>query len=327
MNELFYNANFNKLSKRIKAFDSIFLIGSCFSNNISEKLKDRKFNIMSNPYGILFDTLSIHKAIEDIINKRKFISSDLFLHQELYSSWNHHSEFSDINAEMALEKINEKINEAHLFLKSTDTLIITLGSAFSYFHKESNQFVANCHKIPQKEFEKKLISSTELINYLDDIIQKIQNFNPKCEIIFTISPVRHLRDGVIENNRSKAQLIEAIHQIIAKTNKTHYFPSYEIVIDILRDYRFFDIDFAHPNYLATEIVFQYFVDLCIEQNDKEIIEEMYKLRKAFNHRSIHPDTNAHKEFLKTYCEKSIYYSKVYPNVDFKEEIAYFSKNS
>lgn len=312
---------------RIKAFDSLFFIGSCFSNNISEKLHDRKFNVLSNPYGILFDTLSIHKAIDQIIYKKKYNISDLFYHQEMYGSWNHHTEFSDTSIDVALEKINNNIIDAYTFLKNTDIVVITLGSAFSYYHKNSNQFVANCHKVPQNEFEKKLISAIELTQYIDEIIKNIQLFNPKAEIILTISPVRHLRDGVIENNRSKAQLIEAVHQAITHNNKTHYFPSYEIVIDILRDYRFFDIDFAHPNYLATEIVLQFFIDLCMDSNDIELIEEMYKLKKAFNHRSLHPNTIAHQEFLKTHLEKVMYYSKKYPNIDFSNEIKHFSENS
>lgn len=327
MKDLFYNAHFNKLSMRIKAFDSIFFIGSCFSSNISEKMHDRKFHILSNPFGILFDTLSIYKALEHIINKKEYQTSDLFYHQELHGSWNHHTEFSETSAEIALHKINQKIIDAHSFLKNTDTVVITLGSAFSYYHTNTHQFVANCHKIPQKEFEKKLISASELTKSLDEITQKIQTFNPKAEIIFTISPVRHLRDGVIENNRSKAQLIEAVHQVISKNKKTHYFPSYEIVIDILRDYRFFDIDFAHPNYLATEIVFQYFVDLCMDIEDKELIEEMYKLKKAYNHRSLHPNTIAHQNFLKAHFEKVMDFAKKFPNVDFSNEIDYFSKNA
>jgi hypothetical protein len=312
---------------QIKAFDSLFFIGSCFSSNISEKLHDRKFNVLSNPYGILFDTLSIRKAIDQIIYKKKYNISDLFYHKEMYGSWNHHTEFSDTSKDVAVEKINNKIIDAHTFLKNTDIVVITLGSAFSYYHKNSNQFVANCHKVPQNEFEKKLISAIEITQNIDEIIKNIQLFNPKAEIILTISPVRHLRDGVIENNRSKAQLIEAVHQAITHNNKTHYFPSYEIVIDILRDYRFFDVDYAHPNYLATEIVLQYFIDLCMESNDIELMEEMYKLKKALNHRSLHPNTIAHKEFLKTHLEKAIYYSKKYPNIDFSNEIKHFSEKS
>ena len=327
MTDLFYNAHFNKLPINLKAFDSLFFIGSCFSNNISEKLQVRKFDIQSNPYGILFDTLSIHKAINEIIDHKMYDESDLFYHNELYGSWNHHTEFSDTSTKISLKNINKKIAEAHIFLKKTKTIIITLGSAFSYYHKENQQFVANCHKVPQKEFEKRMIHSNELSILLNEIIERINTFNPFAEVIFTISPVRHLRDGVIENNRSKAQLIEAVHYTISSNPKTHYFPSYEIVIDILRDYRFFDIDFAHPNYLATEIVFNYFMEMCVNPEDKELIVEMYKLNLAMNHRSLHPNTIAHKNFLKNHLEKSLQFAKKYPTVSFESEIAYFSKNS
>ncbi len=327
MTDLFYNANFSKLPFKLKAFDSLFFIGSCFSNNISEKLLNRKFDILSNPYGILFDTISIKNTIDEIIENKIYEESDLFYHNELYGSWNHHTEFSDTSCKISLNKINEHIAKAHIFLKNTKTIIITLGSAFSYFHKENQKFVANCHKVPQKEFEKKLIHASELQKILSNMISKIQSFNPSAEIIFTISPVRHLRDGVIENNRSKAQLIEAVHHTISSNSKTHYFPSYEIVIDILRDYRFFDIDFAHPNYLATDIVFKYFMELCVASEDFELIEEMYKLNVAMNHRSLHPNTIAHKNFLKNYLEKSLQFAKKYPAVSFESEIAYFSKNS
>ena len=150
MTDLFYNAHFNKLPINLKAFDSLFFIGSCFSNNISEKLQVRKFDIQSNPYGILFDTLSIHKAINEIIDHKMYDESDLFYHNELYGSWNHHTEFSDTSTKISLKNINKKIAEAHIFLKKTKTIIITLGSAFSYYQKENQQFVANCHKVPQK---------------------------------------------------------------------------------------------------------------------------------------------------------------------------------
>lgn len=321
--QLILNPTFSENDDKIKAFDSIFLIGSCFSTEMYQKLKRRKFDVLSNPYGILFDTLSISRAFEDIKNNKTYQFEDIVKYKDLYLSWNHHSDFNDIESHNTIEKINNSISNANQFLKKSKFVIITLGSAFSYRLVEENLFVANCHKYPQNQFEKVLVSIEEIENQLINIINNIISLNAETKIIFTISPVRHLRDGVIENNKSKSRLIEALTRLQEKNQKFYYFPAYEIVIDVLRDYRFFDIDFAHPNYLATEIVFDYFKQLCIEEKDSDIIDEMNKLYVATQHKTKNLHSEEHQKFVKSYKEKIIQYQKKYPNIDFTYEKTHF----
>jgi hypothetical protein len=321
--QLILNPSFKESDFKIKAFDSIFLIGSCFSTEMFLKLKRRKFDVLSNPYGVLFDTLSISRAIEDIKKNNEYKIDDLYKFKDTYLSWNHHSDFNDIESQNTLIKINNSISNANSFLKKSKVVIITLGSAFSYRLINENQFVANCHKYPQNHFEKVLVSIEEIENQLFNIINNLKSIQSEIQIIFTISPVRHLRDGVIENNKSKSRLIEALTRLQEKNERFYYFPAYEIVMDVLRDYRFFDIDMAHPNYLATDIVFDYFKTLCIEEKDYDIIEEMNKLYIATQHHSKNPNSEEHKQFLKTYKEKIIQYQKLYSNIDFLNEKAHF----
>lgn len=314
---------FSKSITKINFSCPILFTGSCFSQNISSLLSQRKFNVMSNPYGILFDTLSIEKSISEISSLKIYTKSDLFLFNELFGSWNHHSSFSDTKEEVALARINESIIIANDFLRNTEHVIITLGSAFSYYHIDENKYVANCHKVPQTQFKKELISIDTILTSLENIYSTLQKINPAIKLTFTISPVRHLRDGVIDNNRSKARLIEAVNLFIQNHPEVYYFPSYEIVIDVLRDYRFYDIDFAHPNYLATEIVFDYFKELCIDPRCYEEMDKFYSLYLAMNHRTKHPGTKIHLNFLESNLSKTREYAKAFPHLNFEDESLYF----
>jgi len=316
---------FEPLPKRITYLDSILFIGSCFSENIAKRMSERKFQSLTNPHGILFDTFSIESCLKDIISLKSYTGEDLFQYNEIYHSWNHHSNFSHIDKNIALQNINETIKASEQYLKKTNHIVITLGSAFSYYHIASKKFVANCHKVAQKEFEKKLATITEIGSSLESIYSMIKALNPATQIIITISPVRHLRDGVINNNRSKARLIEAVYQFQNNHPDIYYFPSYELVIDCLRDYRFYDIDFAHPNTQATNIVFDYFTRYCIDNSEKEHLEKFYQLHLATKHRSRFPETNAHKAFLKKYLSLCMQYKSQFPHLNFDEEIHFFQK--
>lgn len=320
---LYLEPSFSKSNHFIDLKSKLFLLGSCFSENISAKLSQRKIQVKSNPYGILFDTQSIETCLSDIISQRKYSTDDLFFHNELYGSWSHHGSFSNTNPNLVIENINNTLVESREWMVATDFVIITLGSAFSYFHIKENKYVANCHKVPQTEFKKELISIDKIWESLENIRKMILSINPDIHIILTISPVRHLRDGVIENNRSKARLIEAVNQFISHHSNIYYFPSYEIVIDVLRDYRFFDIDFTHPNYLATDIVFEYFRDMCISESIHKDLDAFFQLYLASNHRPMHQKTIAHKNFLLANLAKAKEYQKLFDYLNFDEEIAYF----
>jgi len=221
-------------------------------------------------------------------------------------------------------------------LKGTDWLIITLGTSFSYrltnltalaktsSNGEHPLAVANCHRAPAQWFSKHLLTIPEIIEALDLSMHQLFQFNPGLEIIFTVSPVRHIRDGVVDNNRSKARLIEAVHHMVNKFDKLHYFPSYEIIIDILRDYRFYDIDFVHPNYLATDFVLQKFAGSCLDDEARQVMEELKKINIARRHRAFQPTTEAHKQFLKVSAERTKELQRKYPFLNLNEELDYFS---
>ena len=319
--------------KQINYRDKILLIGSCFTEHIGNSLGELKFSTIQNPNGILFDPRSVCNSLISFIENKKYRKEDLFLLNETWNSWEHHSRFSNINADECLKNINESQQQAHIFLKDADWLIITLGSSFSYRltseatlgSLENNNGVANCHRAPSQWFNKHLLTIDETISLLDTTYHRLKQFNPKLKIIFTISPVRHIRDGVIENNRSKARLIEAVHHMINKFPGLYYFPAYELVIDVLRDYRFYDIDMVHPNYPATEFVMEKFKEAFIDEQSQQLMDEIKKIVIARKHKAFQPETNAHKTFLKTHLEKTKELQSKFSFLDLKEEIEYFNK--
>jgi hypothetical protein len=311
-------------SEKIRYQQQILLTGSCFTEHIGNHLKEVKFDTLQNPNGILFDPLNVAASLVSYIEGRQYEAKDLFFLNELWQSWRHHGIFSDTNQQRCLDKINRSQLTAHAFLKSADWLIITLGSAFSYTLKNEQLTVANCHRAPAEWFSKKLSSTEEILSAFDEALYRLLSFNPSLKIIFTVSPVRHIRDGVIENNRSKARLIEVVHHFANKFEHIYYFPAYELVIDVLRDYRFYDKDMVHPNYQATGFVLENFVHYYVEPDSAGIAEEIKKIQIAFRHRALHPDTEAHRRFLKEQLSKTMDLAGRYPYLDFKQELAHFS---
>ncbi|HXB29744.1 MAG TPA: GSCFA domain-containing protein, partial [Puia sp.] len=255
----------------------------------------------------------------------QFQPGDLFFHNELWQSWKHHGQFSDTDQQIVLNKINDSQRAAYSFLKQADWLIITLGSAFAYFLKEQKKAVANCHRAPAGWFTKKLLPVEEMLAVLDEAIHRLFDVNPRLQIVFTISPVRHIRDGVIENNRSKARLIEVAHQLVSKFNRIYYFPAYELVIDVLRDYRFYDKDLVHPNYMATNYVVENFMEHYVQNDARLLAEEIRKLQISKRHRALHPGTETHRRFLKEQYEKTLELSAKYPFLNFETELEHFRK--
>ena len=249
--------NIKPFKKQLNIRDKIMLIGSCFTDHISTRLKLHKFDVLENPNGIIFNPASISNSIDSYINGKIYKATDLFLYSELWTSWDHHSSFSNPDQQKCLLHINESVANAHHFLQHAQCIIITLGSSFVYELKDEvyggavGAVAANCHKIPAQHFHHRLMNYSEVENHLQQIVTKMADFNPSVNIIFTISPVRHSREGLVENNRSKALLHTAVHAMEQKHEQVSYFPSYELVIDDLRDYRFYAEDLVHPNYQAT----------------------------------------------------------------------------
>lgn len=321
--QLQLNLDIPALQPSVKYSDNIMLIGSCFTENMSERLAQHKFNHLSNPHGILFNPISVADSLESYIDNKIYKPANLFYLNELWNSWDHHTRFSHIDKEKALEGINQSQSAATAFIKQADWLIITLGSSFQYYLVENGNPVANNHRAPSQWFEKRLLETELIISRLSTSIGKLLALNPHIQILFTISPVRHIRDGVVDNNRSKARLIEAVHTLCGKYTQAHYFPAYELVIDILRDYRYYDIDFVHPNYLATSFVWEQFVNACIDQLTSRQMKEVLEISISRSHRPRFPETEAHKKFMASCYHKVEKLITEHPYLDFTDELAYF----
>lgn len=314
--------------------DKILLIGSCFTEHIGNYLVDVKFNAWQNPNGILFDPLSVCRSLVSYIQNKQYTEDDLFYLNEAWHNWNHHSQFSHWNKETALKNINVSQEKAHNYLKEADWLLITLGSSFTYKFSEdaplsirrglAGEAVANCHKAPAQTFVKHLGTIEEIVTAFDNTLHQLFHFNQKLNIIFTISPVRHIRDGVVDNNRSKARLIEAVHHLVNKFDRLYYFPAYELVIDVLRDYRFYDIDMVHPNYAATQFVLEKFSEACLSEETRLLMEDIRKIVIARNHRPFNASSKQHQRFLQSNLEKVKQLQQQYSYLDFSKELSYFS---
>jgi hypothetical protein len=304
--------------------DKILLTGSCFTEHIGNALRDWKFDTLQNPNGILFDPASVASSLISYVQPRLYTEEDLVFFNEVYQSWQHHSVFSHVDKTECLRGINASQERAHTFLKNADWLIITLGSAFSYRLAVEGATVSNCHRAPTQTFNKHLMTIEEINTALDSCIHQLFYFNPNLRIIFTVSPVRHIRDGVVENNRSKARLIESVHHLVNKFDRIWYFPAYELVIDILRDYRFYDVDMVHPNYPATTFVLEKFTQHCIDEPGRRLLEEVKKIVIARRHKPFQPSTQAHRRFLREHWERTTALARQYPFLDFTEELGYFS---
>ena len=308
--------------------DKLLLIGSCFTENIGAKFKTHLFELSENPYGILFNPVSVINALTEIMEIRKYQSDDLFLHNDLWHSWNHHSRFSALEKELAIDQINHTIVEAHDFLKSANQLVITLGSAWLYHLTNeaplgNGQVVANNHKGPINWFYKSLMQPIDLLEKLDDLVKRLQTFNPKLHIIFTISPVRHLREGLIENNRSKAVLIHAVHELVSQSNRVDYFPAYEYVMDDLRDYRFYAEDLVHPNFAASGYVWDKLVETYMEPKTQTIMKQIAELQLAMNHKPFFNGSAEHQKFLQSCILKTETLMAAHPALSLQDHLAFF----
>ena len=327
----------NTLPKPIRYTEKIVLTGSCFTEHIGNNLRESKFDTLQNPHGILFDPASVASSIVSYIQNRQFSPDDLVYFNELWQSWQHHSLFSNMDQASCLQAINASQSRAHAFLKKAKWLIITLGSSFSYRLSDevsgdlrqgaavANAAVANCHRAPGQYFNKHLMTIEEINTALDNCLFQLFHFNPDIQVIFTVSPVRHIRDGVVENNRSKARLLESVHHLVNKFDRIWYFPAYELVIDVLRDYRFYDIDLVHPNYAATQYVLEQFTRHFIDEPSRQIMEEVRKITIARKHKAFQPNTQAHQRFLQEHWHKTKDLIGKYPFLDLEEELAYFSQ--
>ncbi|QNM84663.1 GSCFA domain-containing protein [Polaribacter pectinis] len=294
----------------------ILLIGSCFSENIGNKLDYYKFQSAQNPFGILFQPKAIEKLITSAINEREYTVEDLVFQNERWHCFDAHSSLSSTDKNELINSLNSTISLTNKQTKEATHLIITLGTSWVYRFIETDAIVANCHKIPQKKFLKELLSVDEVSESLEAIIELIKSVNKDINILFTVSPVRHLKDGFIENTQSKSHLIAGIHNVVNPRNKTHYFPSYEIMMDELRDYRFYAEDMIHPNKTAINYIWEKFVATWFSDDSKTTMQEIETIQKGISHRPFNENSDSHKSFLKNLEVKISNIKTKIPNIEF-----------
>lgn len=298
----------------------VMLLGSCFAENMAQKFEYFKFDNVVNPFGIIFNPVSLEKLIVRSIHKTYFTEKDIFYHNEAWHCYEVHSELSNPNKTEFLENLNRLIDSTNEELSNLSHLIITLGTSWVYRHVETNEIVANCHKVPQKQFVKELLSITQIEASLQTIISEIQAVNPKAKFIFTVSPVRHIKDGFVENNVSKAHLISALNasNFLPKFRDLtlNYFPSFEIMMDELRDYRFYAEDMLHPNQTAIDYIWIKFFENYVSEKEFGLMNQVCEIQRALKHRPFNPDSESHKKFLSKLEEKKQKITKENPAIHF-----------
>ena len=278
---------------------SMMFFGSCFSENMGQKLLDMKFNIDLNPFGILYNPVSIANSLKILIEKRLFTKYDLFQDQGQWNSFYHHSRFSDSEREMALEKINSRIYHSHEFLAKADFLLITFGTSWVYEYNQTGQIVSNCHKVPSSQFRRYRLDMAGITALYSELIKELLRFNPKLKVVFTVSPIRHWKDGAVENQLSKSVLLLAIDQIIRTlgNNYCKYFPSYEIMMDELRDYRFYAEDMIHISPVAIDYIFERFSKVMVSPESLVTAKQVMKIKKNLAHRAVNGTSPEYEKFL------------------------------
>ncbi len=298
----------------------LFFLGSCFSDYIGKKMQQLKFTICHNPFGIVYNPISICNSILQLLYKEKFIEKDLNFHNELWFSYSHNTQFSDVDKSLCLKRINKSFEEARNFIQKSDVLLFTLGTSWVYELKETGEVVANCHKIPSAKFNRRFSPVDVTTENFCNAIQELRKSNPSVKIVFTVSPIRHWKDGAVENQRSKAALLLAIAKVQEQLEDVFYFPVYEIFMDELRDYRYYADDMLHPSVSGIEYTWERFADTFLSEESKKIISKVQSILNKINHRPLHENTNAYLKFVSSLREEIIHFQKNYPDVDFSNEL-------
>jgi hypothetical protein len=294
----------------------IMSLGSCFAENMAEKFEYFKFQNSVNPFGIIFNPVSIEKLVNRMVNKIEFTEEDIFFHNDLWHCYEVHSELSNANKEDFLRNLNSILSQNFNLISNATHIIITYGTSWVYRNKTSNKIVANCHKVPQNQFDKEIISVEVIEKSIANTIDLIQKINPNCNFIFTISPVRHIKDGFVENQRSKAHLITALQSAICDLSSTIYFPSYEIMMDELRDYRFYADDMLHPSQLAIDYIWIKFFENYVSESEFSTMNQVCEIQRALKHRPFNPESESHKKFLDNLEAKIKTVQKLIPIIKF-----------
>ena len=300
------------------------MLGSCFAESMGNRLQQLKFNITLNPFGIVYHPAPAAQNMKRIIAGKPYTTDELQQHNELWCSFDHHGRFSHLDASVCLEQINSELKQAHDRLASSEWLFVTFGTAWAYRLKNSGRVVTNCHKFPASDFERIRFSVDEIYTVWTETIALLRQFNPKIKIVFTVSPIRHLRDGAHDNQLSKATLLLAVDRLNHEVENTGYFPAYEIVLDDLRDYRFYNEDMTHPNSVAINYIRKHFCESYMTENTLQTMKTVEDIVQAAAHRPIHR-TSESRKFAAGYLEKIAVLIQQMPQLDFTEEIEWFEK--
>jgi len=298
--------------------DVILTIGSCFSSHIGDRLGSLLYPTMVNPFGVLYNPISLENVLLYGVGDRQFSAEALTSSQGIWYSWEHHGQYSSTDRGELMEIISKGIERLKNHLSVTSVCIITLGSAWVYELLESGKIVANCHKHPSNLFEKRLLSIVEIEESISRMIQALRLVNCKIKIIFTLSPVRHLKDGFVENQLSKSSLLLGLHRSIQGQKDCNYFPSYEIMMDDLRDYRFYERDMIHPNEVAVNYIWEQFTHAFMSDREHQINQKITGFRLAAAHRPFHPYSAEHQKFLSIQLEQLADFEKLHPGINVKE---------
>ncbi len=309
---------------RLAHSDHTLCVGSCFAEHIGGRLRKLKFPALVNPFGIVYNPVSVGQVFEKLLSGEPFREEDLFENLGLWHSFAHHGRFSYPEKTEALEGVNRSLAEAGAFLAKANRLIVTLGTSNVFVFKKNGEIVANCHKVPGHEFERRRLTIAEIVQALAPVFEKLWEQTPSLEIIATVSPVRHLRDGLIENQRSKATLLLALEEICRRLPFVHYFPAYEILLDDLRDYRFYEADMAHPNPVAVDYVWQYFEEAFFDEKTRTLCRRIERIAAAAAHRPFHPQSVEYQNFIKKTMEEMERLEREFPGLDFGEEQKVFT---
>lgn len=303
--------------------DKLLCLGSCFAEHISQKLTYYKFQSLLNPFGIQYNPVSLSRSLIALLEEKRYTENDIFQHNHLWHSFDHHSHFSGTDPKQTLDTINEATRQGTAFLQRADFIILSLGSSFVYENKASEQVVANCHKLPGHLFHRRLLPLEEIQKYLDDTIKRISAHFPNIQFLLTVSPVRHIKDGLIDNQRSKSRLLLAAEWLCHHHKLVHYFPSYELLMDDLRDYRFYGEDLIHPSNMAINYIWKYFCQAFMEDSTLTLIAAVEKIKTAAAHRPFVPESQQHQQFLKKQLNSIQELESSYSFLDFKVEKQYF----
>ncbi|MEX2595982.1 MAG: GSCFA domain-containing protein [Salibacteraceae bacterium] len=301
----------------------IAMIGSCFAENIGDRFRQHKIDAHINPFGILFNPFSIMNALERMLNSRPYQENELIAFNERFVSLDHHGKFSHSTASETLNSINKSLEEGRAQLLKSEVVFITLGSAWVYEYSERGHIVANCHKIPNKAFKKRLLSFQETHLILRHIPQFLASKGITANIVFTVSPVRHWKDGAAENQRSKSHLLSAVHEVVDEFEACHYFPSYEFMMDDLRDYRFYKSDMLHPSDQALDYIWEKVQQSFFSDETRIICQELKAVTQAATHRPIDPESNSFQRFLKKQINIIDVLEQKYPRIDLSKERKHF----